>query len=120
MPSRESHKGAQEKKILLFEPEMLVISKKGDLQDDRAEEPLAESFVRNVDAYGVRQPISVRKNTETGLTEVVDGRQRWLRTGLGRTVGRFHRLGAPDPACERGDRSGAGLITPGSFAADPL
>ena len=76
MPSRHSHDGAAEMKVLLFEPEKLVIATDGELQDDRSKEGPSESFIRNVDHYGVRETITVRKNAETGKTEVVNGRMR--------------------------------------------
>jgi ParB family chromosome partitioning protein len=78
--SSEAHEGAAEKKILLFDPETLVIveADDDDLSDDRAKEAPSEAFILNLMHYGVRQSITVRKNTETGKTEVVDGRKRTL------------------------------------------
>lgn len=76
MPSRDSHDGAAEMKVLLFEPEKLIITTDGELADDRAKEGPSEAFIRNVDHYGVRETITVRKNAETGKTEVVNGRMR--------------------------------------------
>lgn len=78
--SSEAHEGAVEKKILAFDPEVLTIVEEegADLADDRSKEPPPESFILNIMHYGVRQPITVRKNPETGKTEVVDGRKRVL------------------------------------------
>lgn len=45
------------------------------LYDERVELPLDEGLVLNVMAYGVLNPVIVRKNS-AGLVEVVDGRQR--------------------------------------------
>jgi len=77
-PSQKAHAGAAEVKMLLFEPESLVIVKDGELVDDRVKEGPSEAFIRNVDHYGVRQSITVRKNSETGKSEVVDGRMRLM------------------------------------------
>lgn len=45
------------------------------LYDERVELPLDEGLVLNIMAYGVLNPVIVRKNS-AGLVEVVDGRQR--------------------------------------------
>jgi ParB family chromosome partitioning protein len=45
------------------------------LYDERVDLPLDEGLVLNIMAYGVLNPVIVRKNS-AGLVEVVDGRQR--------------------------------------------
>lgn len=64
--------------LLFFDPEALhlVIDKSSPLYDERVDLPTDENLVRNVMHHGVIQPIVVSKNTETGQTEVVAGRQR--------------------------------------------
>jgi ParB family chromosome partitioning protein len=64
--------------VLFFDPEglHLVVDEKSPLYDDRVKNPPVEKMVRNLMAKGVRVPIIIAKNPETGLTEVVDGRQR--------------------------------------------
>jgi ParB family transcriptional regulator, chromosome partitioning protein len=64
--------------LLFFDPDVLVLvtDMASPLYDPRVELAVNEDLARNIDAYGVLQPISVLKNTETGQTEVVVGRQR--------------------------------------------
>lgn len=64
--------------MLLFDPEQLflVTDEKSDLYDERVNLEPQEAFVLNLEQYGVLEPVLVRKNTTTGKTEVVDGRQR--------------------------------------------
>ncbi|CAG9262152.1 ParB/RepB/Spo0J family partition protein [Paraburkholderia caribensis] len=64
--------------LLFFDPDVLVLvtDTASALYDPRVELPVNEDLARNIDFYGVLQPISVVKNTETGETEVVVGRQR--------------------------------------------
>ncbi|MEM5366584.1 ParB/RepB/Spo0J family partition protein [Paraburkholderia azotifigens] len=64
--------------LLFFDPDALVLVKDttSPLYDPRVELPVNEDLARNINAYGVLQPISVIKNVETGDTEVVVGRQR--------------------------------------------
>ena len=71
--------GAESKKdLLLFDPDKLVIveDQGSALQDDRSKLPVDENMVLSIMVHGVIEPIVVRKNPETDLTEVVDGRQR--------------------------------------------
>jgi len=71
--------GAQGKtNVLMFDPEdvLLVTDPKHPLFDERVNMPLSEGLVRNIMCYGVLEPIIVRKNPDTGVTEVVVGRQR--------------------------------------------
>jgi ParB family chromosome partitioning protein len=63
----------------MFDPDELVIvedKKRQDMYDKRVEEPVDDLFVANIEFYGIIQPIVVRKNTETGKTEVLAGRRR--------------------------------------------
>lgn len=64
--------------LLFFDPEdlFIVIDPAHALYDERVHLPLDDAMVRNIMAYGVIQPIVVAKNSETGLVEVVVGRQR--------------------------------------------
>lgn len=66
--------------VLVFDPEDLTIVKdeKSALYDKRGSEDIDEAFVLNVMHHGVLEPVLVRKNTETGKTEVVAGRRRVL------------------------------------------
>src|SRR6185437_7958758 len=76
--SIEAYGASGKSNVLFFEPEKLVIvtDEKHPLFDPRATKVLDPAFVANVGHYGVCQPIIVRKNPETGATEVVAGRQR--------------------------------------------
>lgn len=79
MKSSKDAYGAKGKGNLLpFDPEdlVLVTDKKSPLYDERMELPINEALVLNIMHHGVLKPILVRKNTETGKLEVVDGRQR--------------------------------------------
>ena len=64
--------------VLNFEPSALTIitDPAHPLYDERIHLPLDESMVLNIMALGVREPILVWKDPETGLVLVVDGRQR--------------------------------------------
>lgn len=61
-----------------FDPEdlHLVTDEKSPLYDPRVHNPPQDVMVRSIMAKGVKVPVIVAKNPETGLTEVVDGRQR--------------------------------------------
>jgi ParB family transcriptional regulator, chromosome partitioning protein len=48
------------------------------LYDERIELPIDPMMVENIIALGVREPVIVRKNKESGEPEVVDGRRRVL------------------------------------------
>lgn len=63
---------------LNFKPENLVLVEAKDhpLYDERIHLPLDEATVRNIMHFGVKVPILVKKDTETGQVMVVDGRQR--------------------------------------------
>lgn len=76
--TRKAHGAAGKTDMLLFDPEelFLVTDEKSDLYDERVNLEPTEAFVLNLEHYGVLEPVLVRKNTGTGKTEVVDGRQR--------------------------------------------
>jgi len=80
--ARKAH-GTDVKKtdILLLWPEdvTIVVDPKHPLYDpDRVDLELDETMVLNIMHYGVIETITVTKDTETGKTVVVDGRQRVL------------------------------------------
>ncbi len=68
--------------VLAFEPEKLhlVIDKTHPLYDERIHLPISEAMVLNIMDQGVLEPIIVWKDPETGLSCVVDGRQRVRHT----------------------------------------
>lgn len=64
--------------LLMFDPDALhlVTDDAHPLYDKRVHLPLVESRVRSIMTHGVRVPISIVKDPETGLVCVVAGRQR--------------------------------------------
>lgn len=76
--SREAAGAVGTTSLLSFLPESLtlVTDKSSPLYDERVHLPLDEAMVRNIMHHGVIEPIVARKNTETGLVEVIVGRQR--------------------------------------------
>lgn len=64
--------------VLMFDPDCLtlVTDPASPLYDSRVHMPVDEALVLNIKALGVLQAISIAKNAETGLVEVVAGRQR--------------------------------------------
>src|SRR5271166_30696 len=76
--TRKVHGSEGKKDLNLFDPEnvLLVTDIKSDLYDRRVDDEPTEEMIRNVMHYGVIEPIVVRKNQETGKTEVVAGRMR--------------------------------------------
>ncbi|ENZ8018057.1 ParB/RepB/Spo0J family partition protein [Klebsiella pneumoniae] len=68
--------------VLTFEPENLhlVTDKTHPLYDERIHLPISEAMVMNIMDQGVLEPIIVWKDPETGLSCVVDGRQRVRHT----------------------------------------
>lgn len=68
--------------VLSFEPEKLhlVTDKSHPLYDERIHLPISEAMVLNIMDQGVLEPIIIWKDPETGLTCVVDGRQRVRHT----------------------------------------
>jgi ParB family chromosome partitioning protein len=79
--SVEAYGAAGKTNLLMFEPEALHIELEDESSpvfDPRALEMPDDNFVRNIQAFGVLEPVLVRKNPETGKTEVVAGRRRVL------------------------------------------
>lgn len=76
--SVEAYGASGKSNVLFFDPNALhlVTDEKSPLYDERVHNPPTERMVRSVMVKGVRVPIIIAKNPETGLTEVVDGRQR--------------------------------------------
>jgi ParB family chromosome partitioning protein len=68
--------------VLTFEPEKLhlVTDKTHPLYDERIHLPINEAMVLNIMDQGVLEPIIVWKDPESGMTCVVDGRQRVRHT----------------------------------------
>ena len=68
--------------VLTFEPENLhlVTDKTHPLYDERIHLPISDAMVLNIMDQGVLEPIIVWKDPETGLSCVVDGRQRVRHT----------------------------------------
>ncbi|MDP1177692.1 ParB/Srx family N-terminal domain-containing protein, partial [Klebsiella pneumoniae] len=67
---------------MTFEPATLHLGtdKTHPLYDERIHLPIREAMVLNIRDQGVLEPIIVVKDPETGLTCVVDGRQRVRQT----------------------------------------
>jgi len=76
--SRAANGAAGKKDILLFDPDDLVLVEDvaSAIYDERVKMEVDERLVLSIMVRGVIVPIVVRKNPETGKTEVVDGRQR--------------------------------------------
>lgn len=76
--STEAYQASRKTNLLTFDPDVLVIvsDPKHPLYDPSFEDEISESFVANIDHYGVIEPVVVRKNPETGDIEVVAGRTR--------------------------------------------
>ncbi|WP_338580403.1 hypothetical protein VXE06_16430 [Klebsiella oxytoca] len=68
--------------VLFFEPEKLylVTDKAHPLYDERIHLPINEAMVLNIMDQGVLEPIIIWKDPESGMTCVVDGRQRVRHT----------------------------------------
>jgi len=64
--------------LLSFYPEKLTIvtDPASPLYDERINLPLDEAMIRNIQTFGVLEPIIVTRDTETGDVLVIDGRQR--------------------------------------------
>jgi ParB family chromosome partitioning protein len=80
--SKDAHNAKGRGATLLFDPaDLVLVDDKGSaIFDERIFDAPEESMVLNIMAYGVIEPIVVRKNPETGKTEVVAGRGRVLAT----------------------------------------
>lgn len=76
--STEAYGASGKTNVLNFEPERLhlVTDRSHPLYDERIHLPLDESMILNIMDQGVLEPIIVWKDPETGLSCVVDGRQR--------------------------------------------
>lgn len=76
--SQEAYGAESRGNLLHFDPTKLelITDPKHALFDERVNLPIDEAMVLNIMHQGVIQPITVRKNRETGKTEVVAGRQR--------------------------------------------
>ncbi|WP_454844876.1 ParB/RepB/Spo0J family partition protein [Ralstonia thomasii] len=76
--SIEAYGASGKSNLLFFDPASLtlVTDPNSPLYDDRVHLPVNEAMARNIDHQGVLEPVLVQKNPETGLTEVVAGRQR--------------------------------------------
>lgn len=63
--------------VLTFDPEDVVVvtDPKSALYDERVNLPVDENMVKNLMFHGQIKPVVIRKNPETGQTEVVAGRQ---------------------------------------------
>lgn len=80
--STEAYGASGKTNVLNFEPERLhlVTDRSHPLYDERIHLPLDESMILNIMNQGVLEPIIVWKDPETGLSCVVDGRQRVRHT----------------------------------------
>jgi len=76
--STDTYAAAGRTNLFLYNPEDLVLVSDPNhpLYDERVKLPIEPSMVQNILFHGVVEPVIVRKNPETGLMEVVDGRQR--------------------------------------------
>lgn len=80
--SIEAYGASGKSNVLFFEPENLhlVTDKAHPLYDERIHLPISEAMVLNIMDQGVLEPIIVWKDPETGLSCVVNGRQRVRHT----------------------------------------
>jgi len=76
--SQDVYNAVGKSNVLFFDPATLhlVTDDKSPLYDERVHNAPQERMVRSIMVKGVRVPIIIVKNPETGATEVVDGRQR--------------------------------------------
>ncbi|WYX51237.1 hypothetical protein WJ977_00655 [Achromobacter xylosoxidans] len=76
--SVEAYGASGKTNVLSFETDALTIitDPAHSLYDERIQLPLDEAITLNIMALGVREPILVWKDPETGKVLVVDGRQR--------------------------------------------
>lgn len=81
--------------LLSFYPEKLTIvtDPVHPLYDERINLPLDDAMVRNIQTFGVLEPIIVTRDTNTGEVLVIDGRQR-VRHAL-EANRRLHSAGLP-------------------------
>ena len=76
--ARKTHGAEKKGDIFYIDPEKLtlVTDPESDAYDRRVHDEPSEKFILNVMHYGVQTPIKVRRNTESGETEVLWGRGR--------------------------------------------
>ncbi|MBV6304909.1 hypothetical protein KVP10_08415 [Candidimonas humi] len=76
--SIDAYGAAGKSNVLMFDPSALKVidDPTHPLYDERIHLPLDEAMVLNIMALGVREPILVWKDPETGDVLIVDGRQR--------------------------------------------
>jgi len=76
--TRAAHGASGKRDVLLFDPDdlVLVTDPSHPLYQPSVNAPPEEADVLNIMHYGIIEPIVVRKNPETGETEVVAGRTR--------------------------------------------
>ena len=87
--------------LLSFAPEKLkvVSDPTHPLFDERSTLPIDEMMVRNIQAFGVLEPVIVTRDAETGDVLVVDGRQRVRHALIANE--RLSAAGLPPPAGAR-------------------
>src|ERR1700743_1127639 len=80
--SKDTYGATGSTNLLLFDPKDLTIvtDERSPLYDERVDLPVDEALVDSIVDQGVLEAILVRKNPETGKTEVVNGRQRGRAT----------------------------------------
>jgi len=76
--SKDAYGASGTTNLLTFDPAnlKLITSEKHPLYDKRVEKPIDESMVLSIMEYGVKEPVIVWKDPETGDVCVVAGRQR--------------------------------------------
>jgi len=76
--SKDAYGASGKSNVLFFDPAKikLIEDEKHPLYDERVKLPLDENLVKNIMHLGVLEPIIVTKDTETGETVCVVGRQR--------------------------------------------
>lgn len=116
--SKDAYGAVGKSNVLFFKPESLklVTDEAHPLYDPRVTRELDEAFIANVNHFGIIEPIVVRKNPETGDTEVIAGRQR-VRAVLAANVGRKDR-GEPLLQVPAVVRRGEDLALMGAMATE--
>lgn len=76
--SKDTYGSESRSNIHNFDPDKLVIvtDPLSPLYDERHKLAVDENLVKNINYHGILEPVLVRKNPETGVVEVVAGRQR--------------------------------------------
>jgi len=80
--SRDALRSKGKTDIYLFDPEdvVLVDDEQSALYDERVNNAYSEALVLNIMELGVIEPLSGRRNPDTGKVEIIDGRQRTIAT----------------------------------------